>query len=367
MRCLLSWAMAFATILVPIWTYAADPTLADIERAWKEREKALKSGRIEWTEHTLFARGSIIPKSAGEDRIVPNEDISIKSNKTYIWDLNRMKYHSEGRSPESNGTRFVPTTVTCVCGGSKGSRTLRHNTSIEFPRGLILKGGTLDPQEARENVELIPVLLWLRPLDVHGININISSCRLLPEKRRVGGRDCVVLRKTQGMRHDEWAVDIQRNYIITRYELIVDNKSIVNTELDYTANTGTGWSLSKWHTVWLNNDGGLSTDRHGNVTTCVVGESADPSQFELEFPRGTWVNDTIRNLEYILTSDGSERIVTQGEILKGIPYRELLQTASGLGSTTSPHAWRRWVLWSASLTLVAVMAMVVLKRLRPAS
>ncbi len=338
------------------------PSALEIGRAWADREQRLKSGQIEWTKRTLHTRGSMTQPSHG-DRTVPEQDTTIESTNELVWDGHRMSYRHEGETLALDGSKFVPWTHRSVTGGWTGSRTLYNGESLIHPMGVVVPPVAL---ENREGIELIPLLLWARPLDARGCAIEIAKCRLLPRPQEVDGRSLVVLEQTRptGTSVHRWFVDPERDFVVVRHEGDTGGKTKFRVDLDYGQDSDGAWIPSGWRTLWFDGRGELSTEHTATVTKCDVGIAVEADQFDLEFPRGAWIGDQVRNIEYIVTGPGAERIVTPGELSRGVSYRDLLNSESGLAGTAPRPQWRAWILAAATATLVASLAVAVVKKVR---
>lgn len=356
------WAMAFAAILTPVLAHSAEPTLADIERVWREREKVLQSGRIEWIQKTLHTRGSLSILASDKGRVFPLADMTVEAKKAFAWDEQRKSFRTEGQTASSDGTGFVALVAAEAFDGTGNSRTLRKNASVAYVQGSIETKGDLP---SRDGTSLLPVLLWIRPLDKQGGSIDLQSGRLLAEKRTIEGRPCLVVRKDRGGLADEWSIDVERGFTIARYEALKrDQKPVVRIDLSYSQDAKAGWKLATWHVIHWNRSGALSTDVECTTTVCDLDAKPAPKTFEIDFPVGAWVEDRPLKLDYILLADGTKRYVTQGEHLQGARYSELMRTNSGLARSTPPSRWRAWVLWPAVLILAATFIAWTINRAR---
>ncbi len=340
---------------------SAEVAVKDIAEAWQARERNLGSGRIRWEERTFHPRGSVSGHMA--DAAIPAEDTTVEANKEYAWDGDRMSYRQQGMTPAIDGNGFVPLESAEVRGGSGGSRMFRQNESVEHPMGTIWNSEALS---TRESVELIPILLWARPLNSLGCGIDVARCRILPGMKPVEGRDCVVLRQSRGKGIDEWFIDVERDFSIVRYEFRDREEPRVRIDLSYAQDEEARWRPIGWRSLMLTAGGAIQADFEATVTEYAIGFKPNPDMFELDFPSGTWVNDQVRGVEYLVRPDGSQRLITQGELRMGATYSELLHSETGLAKTTPPPAWREWILWAASIALVVSLATVVVNRFRSA-
>jgi hypothetical protein len=154
-------------------------------------------------------------------------------------------------------------------------------------------------------MQLLPILLSLRPKDPRGAGVDLKSCELLATKVRVEDRDCLVLRKVSGQRFDEWFVDPDRGFTINRYEVRVREDLKVRIDLTYHEGPNGTWLPSAWHSLFFAG-GALLSDCNGTISSVTVNVPVAAEKFELAFPANTWVTDHLRKKSYLVRADGSE-------------------------------------------------------------
>lgn len=341
----------------------AGPSIVEIQRAWTRREHDSPTGRIVWSEQILDPKGTRGSFRDTEDsQEYPLEDTTYPAHRTLIWSGDAMKYESERKLFNHNLKAYLDSSYKTVSGGD-GTRTLDTGGGSEYPRGRL---GASQYIEARQDVELLPVLYWIRPLSTQGSEIKLADCRLLPETRAVEGRACVVLQRRRNGAIDEWSVDTERDYLILRYDLTVEAKPRIRMDLGYKQGDDAGWQLAGWKTVvYRGNSGKLALQIDADVMTCELNAKIEESDLALEFPPGTWVNDNIRKVNYILRSDGTERVVTKAEMRKpDVTYKDIVTTETGLAGTSAPRTWRQWMLIVAALGLAVALVINVTSRVR---
>ena len=137
-------------------------------------------------------------------------------------------------------------------------------------------------------------------------------------------------------------------------------------DLGYKQGDDARWQLAGWKTVvYRGNTDKLALQIDADIKACELNAKIEESDLALEFPPGTWVNDNIRKVSYILRSDGTERIVTKAETRNpGVSYKDLATTETGLAGTSAPLSWRRWILVFAALGLIVALAINVTNRVR---
>ena len=173
--------------------------------------------------------------------------------------------------------------------------------------------------------------------------------------------------RSRGVLVDEYAVDPGRDFLIARYEVLNQGKTIVSIDINYAAEPRVGWMPSAWHTIFLGPSGNLIIDHKGRVTACAVGERPDPSSFELPFPPRTWVRDDSLGESYIVKDDGGERRIAKGEMRPGITFNDLIKSEPGMAGVSRAPAWRSWTLTIAVGVFLASIMTLFVRRLRAAA
>jgi hypothetical protein len=357
-------ASVFTMMVIGLGTaaWARSPTTAEIERAWAERERRLASGSIEWSEQVLNPRGSLSWMMT-EERVFPELDTTTTETKTFAWDGARMSYRMRGDRSAVDQSAFVPFEHRSVVGGKTGSRSLGRNQSVAYPMGTVLPPGAL---ENREDIELIPAMLWARPLDARGAAIDIVKARLRGDRPVVDGRPCAVLeeRKPGGRMINRWFIDDGRGFAVLRYEVEVGGNTKIRVDLTYEDDATLGPVPKGWRTLWFTGKGNLQWERTATVVARAVPFRPGEGEFELDFPAGAWVHDRIRGVSYLVTSDGQERVVNDSELARGASYRDLLDSEEGLGGLPRPPRWREWVLTAAAALLVLSLTAAAVRKFR---
>ena len=226
---------------------------------------------------------------------------------------------------------------------------------------MVFKGTQLD---GLEDISLIPILLWCRPLNPGCAGIDPSTTRALPQRVKMSGRECIVLTRARGRVTDRWLVDSANEHNILKYEVLHGDVANCQIDISYKLDD-TGLSVpSGWKILWNISGGMARSSTLVNVTTWVGLEVFSPSDFELVFPYGTMVHDLNTDTKYLVVDGGKQRNVTRDEWRRGATYQQMLSTKSGLAKTTRPTNWRMWITSAAAAVLAASLIFLVVDRVR---
>lgn len=339
----------------------AAPLPPDILQALKMREQKLKSGRIEWkAQQRARPDPPEHPERATAPLVIP-EFASLDAAREFTWNGDQMSYKWKRQGFQPETSNIIAIEGASVCGGQTGSRAIMSQELTEYPLGTVIKGTQL---ESLEDIDLIPILLWCRPLNSGCSGIDPKTTEILPQRVKVSGRECIVLSRARGRVTDKWYVDPANEHNALKYEVAHGDEAPTQIEISYRLDE-TGLSVpSEWKIVWNPSSGWTSSSTSANVTRWAGRDSVNPADFELVFPYGTMVHDRNTGAEYLVVDGGKQRIVTRDEWRRGATYRQMLSTESGLAKTTRPTNWRMWITSAAAAVLAVSLIFLFVDRLR---
>jgi hypothetical protein len=108
-------------------------------------------------------------------------------------------------------------------------------------------------------------------------------------------------------------------------------KPLIRIEIDYRPDPAARWLPTGWKTTVWNARHVLSKTCTVRVANCEINPSIDDNHFDLVFPAGTRVIDSVRQTEFVVLDDGSERVLTHDDLAKVRPVREILEESRKAG------------------------------------
>jgi len=322
----------------------------DLAKLWDQRERSLRTGHVTWEEQEVHGT------TMSSDRQTPQtKEVVTDTKGEFDWDGENMRYRSVGWIGAGDGKGLTPSDFKSVA-TTEGSKDLRVNVTGLYPLGEIQERNSLS---SREDIQLLPVLMFVRPKDPRGAGIDLKSCELLHDIVKVEDRDCRVVRKVSGDRFDEWYVDPNRGFVICRYEVRLRAELGSRIDLSYQQAPDGTCVLSAWHSMFVSG-GNLISDCKGTIKSVELNVPIVPEKFKLAFPPDTWVTDHLRNKSYLVRPDGSERILTKDELSNGATFEQLKNTDSG-AALRRPYGWRPVVIMTLPAALIVA---VIVRRLR---
>ena len=172
----------------------------------------------------------------------------------------------------------------------------------------------------------------------------------------VHGQQCAVLEDVEltakGVRHELWVLP-QQDFCVARKLL-----GLNQLDMRHSRDSSGLWVPVEWTHLEsaedLQGNPVLVSTQEFKVVQFAVNEPVDPKLFDFEFPPGTKVKDYTAGVEptgYVVL-DGSERNITDEEVLRGARYTDLVSTDSGTALSPPRQFSIEWL----ALLVVAVCA-----------
>jgi hypothetical protein len=360
LRALILGLLAFA-LPTPLFAQKTDPIVLAIEKVWKMREERFRAVDVAWTAQQTYTKGSIPPifnpgkKNAGP---FPAQDVvfdfpaklSLQGSKaryerrSQIWDARTERFHKKNLLSTFNGDH----TKDC---------TLEYE-GRDYPLGVIKSKGKFFYSAT---LELRPLLLFFRPGDPALGGIDVSSFVVMNQASKVGKVSCVHVRINAEEDSEQMWLDPARDYLVLLEVAFTGKAPRKRVEIRYREDSTHGWVPEGWTFFTQKSTGLLRTGQSATITSLVVGESHPAKHFDLEFPPGCRVSDTLEKREWIVRQDDSKRIISDEE--KFMPYVEIVKNDKE--ATTS--GWPIWLRIGLGLTGLGFAIAVVWRLARRGS
>ncbi len=305
-----------------------DAVLRDIECGWMDRQKSMSTMAVTWSQQKYIKAGTI----AGE----PLEDLHFETfGHSLKFRDNLMKY--ETAVVKLSGNEEPARSIDAFDGCA--NTNFAPPSSFKYGFGTVSKG---DRFGQLENLNLWPILLYYRPFTPGGIGLEFHQLRheRLDTIRREGTDiTCEVMGGQAGTpferyrfwvgKSNEWPVlRVEKGYAAT--------PSVLRARLEiyYTTGRPLNERLDSWSLAYMDMKGQIIQCVDANVDALLVNPTVPITEFSLEFPVGTVVEDYIEGVKYICGTEGKRIQVTQGnsyeEMLRQDRRRPWVWIASGL-------------------------------------
>lgn len=368
-------AVTFVTSLVvlaamPIRCAGQELTVANVSKAWSDRETRIKSFRFKWDYETqipaLPSAATIERESPALDGVSGLYDDKIEGS-GYISSEGqkfRLEFDEPTRTPKLQ--RATKRRITSVRNGNVTKRLFAGEMAMDSalnPEGFIARPGKTD---GGNHIQFYILSLLYRPLSEKiGEPLSLRNAEVLQPRASFENRRCAVIGNvpaTGAVTHQIW-VDLERDYLPLRVRKYFDGKLILEAKISYSVDRDLTLPESWATTVFRPGTDEVVLSTTAKVVQRELNPVLAPSEFSLEFPVNTRVNDDSGSEPqvYITRDNGEKRIVTLSERKQGIPYDVLLITNQGEGAEGLANP-RRWVLILLNAAAFVVLLGLVVRK-----
>jgi hypothetical protein len=271
------------------------PAKAEIIRAWRQRQDAIKSFRFAWVEDQCHARGWI-PNPRYPERewlAIPGllSDRSYSVTKALSVDGTMMRYSFElDRKEEPDGVDVV-----APQGDNQGLGVRRHYSYLSVFDGqrgeTRVSSLTGSPPAAirrveapadAQNLDTRAILLAFRPLDSTMGHLLLDRAVTNERRSFYRGRSVFLLEE----RHDPsgWKtmlwVEPERDFLVSRCAVYFEQKWIVDIDIDYQQDARWGWIPSRWRVTEMLADGSRRLVTEATVSRYSINQPINIQEFK---------------------------------------------------------------------------------------
>jgi hypothetical protein len=353
-------------------------SLKAVADAWEARETRIRSFRVVVRRSETYSPGAILgpdfPDQKNPKRMtIPPQTTTYESSYTIVVEGGKMRIESNGLGV-SHEDGLVPQMHMAVSNGEVVKCYLPTGLS-PYPTGSVWEG-TSNPRAT--TTDYLPVLLTFRPFHPAMASFTrdelLSPARFTIDSRRtpMERRNCICLKelpspKRAGYVRSFW-LDPEREYSLMRYtvQAPMDAGGRVVVQLDsfeYEQN-GSTWVPTAWRMVDTNPRGAIRQSTMAKVERYSLNPPVEPEEFDIAFPPGTWVTQTLGKdrggprVQYIVREGGEKRVITENE--QSASYEQLLRSESGnaFQAGRERSGWGKY--WASLGALAFLLAAVVL-------
>jgi hypothetical protein len=271
-------------------------TLADVQRRLAKREEHFRTIDLRFTrdvDQRLVAPG-------GTSSQLLAEPISTKRIYRYSLDGTRWSLREEGDTLELSTQKLAPRQSVSMFEGkrSKGYRrvtTTKHGTTILG--ALASASDKRQTDNPAQTLDFLPIALSFRPLS-WGLGIEFpKQARIRSVRGVIDGRTHVILemQSSPQMKREVW-LDWDRGAVIARHATFIRGVRRSQLDISHWQRPGVSeWEMSGWRFVHTTAKGEVDMSHDVAVTSLAVNEPIPPDIWDVHFPAGTLVYDTIAN------------------------------------------------------------------------
>jgi len=274
----------FALIQPHLSTCAQDASPRQIVRAWQERESTATSVRIVWDE--VYSK----PLQGAELHTSHRQHEVSMSGSQFRWE--RPILSSRG----GRASTLVPLTTTFDGVSSQSFSKSANQGGMKASRQF----------EDLRVISLRPVLLLFRPLVIlpgamSEDHVHVESQETINDTACYKVR--IVSEVDPRVTNFVWCA-ADGSYLPLRNVNITNGKTVSQTDIFYSSETGAPSSIGGWKATLMSESGRLQSSAEATVQACAISSEPLDIRFNIDFPRGAVVFDRRSGKEEKLVSLG---------------------------------------------------------------
>ena len=329
------------------------PAMEQILAKWKERQDKVLSARFVCEEEMTRPKGATSRLLVGEPGVKPGA-VYPPEDHTYVtplyFSLDGDKMRIDYRQLDWRET-IKEFHHVYTFDGKSGK--IIHDEKDSHPQGSIR---TENSNRHMLNFHVRAILMAYRPLHPRISPGGGAEYELTGRSAVVGGRKCLEVSAAdrRGAQVTRFLVDPGKGYLPARITLTADRTDIATLDVEYAEHSDAGWVPTSWSLVIRQPKGWISESARIKVTRHEINVAIPQSEFDPEFPVGTYVVNVKTGENFIQKEGGEKRTVPPSE--RSRSYEELL-------NTPGPSRFGGLLTWpvmtaAAALAVSAVMIVV---------
>lgn len=363
MRRMRHYPVALAVLSVLPWfkseARAADVTPARIVQVWAEREKRIRTCRIQWSETETLPKGSTFVALREDPTKLPMTDLTLQAKCSLTLGEGKSRYEYRGQVWSTKTKGLAPLTRIVTFDGSRAGTSLLQSPLVGHPE-VTIKKTSLPGQP-------LPVLLplWITARGSFAkSDLPIEQFRPSGRTAIIKGRKCVELdRDSSEQVREQVFIDPDQDYQVARYMYYNNGKLKIKLDISLQHDQDVGWIPASWDCLLCNRNGAIESSVRCTVTEFVANLEISSSDFDPVTPPGSRVVDLTSGREIhhaVLPSGEPGKAIEYAPGRGGIPYEELMAQPP----QRSQRLLMQWILGALTAGLFIVLLVVVRVRLR---
>jgi hypothetical protein len=346
--------VAFGLASNKAWSAGAEWTLADIERAWQERQDKVWSGDFRWSE-TRVSRmpdpAQFPPDPFGTGR-APQGKLQTFEH-TYE---RRLVFSTNGRYRQEDDEPFwskFEDRFTALGGVTVTNEAEARSISDPLnPKGFVKHGVVMSASEGAGLIRSVivngPILHHFQPLQYP--KPLLAGCVVVDQSATIDGVSCVVVRGAESDAnrpvYTYW-LDPQGGFCILRRTR--EQGGILYHQLDvtYKSDVQFGPVPGSWKMVSYRHDGSLEMSRNATVIEYTLNRNFPNRLFEIEYPKGALIvnqdesRDSSGEVNYVALDGGRLQRVSRQLLRSAKSPGEAVRLADELAHGGRTHSMTR--------------------------
>lgn len=348
----------------------SDATLNRIAKAWERTQTQVHSAHFRWMTQQWVQRGALMPAIGLLDdnsgKAVPNEEQTFEYARTAQFRDGLVRYDSEGPTWDGREKRFDHRMESFAWNGNSavyfdgdstvpsafryGYNSLMRQYDV---RVLQFAFRMFQPEWFVFTPEKYEVIETTEPVD--GLHcLKVQTARHLLDAKVAKGR--------QPLKAVYWVCP-ERSFSVVRYAGVNAATGVptlqfaIEHEVDENSQI---WCPVKW-TITAFENGAPVQMATSTVEEYVINAPVAMDAFNVDLPPNTLVTDLVAHEDYILRADGTKRLITQDEAVRGTTYEDWVATKTGAaGLKRGEPKDGFWVAWGWGIGLAFLLIALVI-------
>ena len=336
------YVLAIVWFLVPLLlasrSISQQPLASDLEASWASRQKSTKNVESAIVVQTTYPAKSQVAMDTGEK--YPPSDLLLKMEYTVLFQGDSLfRTSRKGKELDIGTGAVVDQFYDCAWSqGESRSHFPNKDRSGKFPTGFIG-----DDASDFDNMYLMPVLIHFLPNSTYFNPRSGLQYEFGKNAVQIDGKECFEYRPKIDSTSPSYVYFVSPDcgYCCTQIDKRWGRQLLWSIKISHEKQGDGSWGPVSFDLQEFNG-AELSSHSLGTVATLRLNQDLDPSRFQLEFPKDTYVsNRKGGKSESYIVREGMNRIVTRGERANGIDYDRYLVTESGqeVGRTEFRGLW----------------------------
>lgn len=318
--------------------------------ATRDRQERIKTLVVELKRTELTAPGAITgampgPLKKGSNVVIPLKETTVESVSRLVLDAKKFRFEENHPSFHFPSGNLIRRDMIFTFDGALGRVLAPQRTGKDSPLAGIIEKGQNDFKI--KLIHLMPLMLTFRGMSSIHSSYVVGDMRSTGAMLVIDGSKCeeYVIRFSPNRREQFW-LDPEKDYVLRRHQ-----RSWDQTDVSYRRDANWGWVPTSWKRTEYTSAKSVAATMTITLQNMRINDAQPESQFTLEFPAGSTVEDQRDNKSYRVQPDGSMREVSgSGDLLPG--------------SIPQPGtSWYRQYKWSmVSIGLISTIILVYLAR-----
>lgn len=285
--------LAIAVVYPPACSAAEPETLETVLAVWRKREAGAKTVKVVMAEEsmtgeTIGLEGELVGGTAKMQRVI-------------VLDGTNMRHERAGQMWNRGSKEPDQVTDLSVIDGHRA----KELSKVGRDDGASRSNGRISNRDKHRDVLIVhmsPVLRHWRPLSPALNPFKVDELKLVSTEEKIGGDRCILIQEPYGMFGGirKYWIAPGKDMAIVR-TIVLRGETLLNeVNVSFKDDAKLGWVPEKWKSTSYRNDGRAMHSATHTVTDIEINLDVPPGTFDIVFPPGTEVYDSIAKAKFFV-------------------------------------------------------------------